>query len=241
MPTLRFATFQRRPIFDDVAATTAQLLEDLAWCDKQGVQLALFPECYLQAYATDRATIAGRAWDLQAEAFQNLLTICKTVQTSFILGLIEQRGDKFYNSAVVIQGGTLSGLYAKTHPNEAGFDAGVDYPVFDIDGWRVGINICNDANFPAAALYLRKQGAELICYLLNNLLTMDTAHSWKEKHLAILQQRARDTGCWIASSDVTGRFGDKIAYGCSCIVRPDGTVAGRVTELHEDVLVFNMD
>ena len=53
MKTLRVATFQRRPRFDDVAGTVERLAADLKWCDDHDVCLAVFPECYLQGYASD--------------------------------------------------------------------------------------------------------------------------------------------------------------------------------------------
>ncbi len=61
MKTLRVATFQRRPRFDDVAGTVERLAADLKWCDDHDVCLAVFPECYLQGYASDPQTIARRA------------------------------------------------------------------------------------------------------------------------------------------------------------------------------------
>lgn len=66
----RVAAFQRQPRFDDVPGTVERLCEDLAWCD---VQLAVFPECYLQAYASDRQTIARRALPPDGDAISGVL------------------------------------------------------------------------------------------------------------------------------------------------------------------------
>ena len=252
MQTLRLASFQRQPHYDDVPASTAQLLTDLHWCDTQKVELALFPECYLQGYATDRPTIAARAWDLRGAQFREFLSLFATVRCSFILGLIEQRDGHYYNSAVVIQAGRLLGSYAKTHPNEPGFAAGTAYPVFAIKGCCVGINICNDANYAQAAIRLSEQGAHLICYPLNNMLSIARAEQWRHKHLENLQQRAIDTACWVVSSDVVGHIDaqtgahiaepspERIAYGCTSLIRPDGSVAARVPESREDALLFDL-
>jgi hypothetical protein len=48
--SFRVAVFQRRPLFDDIGGTTVRLLEDMAWCQAQDVDLAVFPECHLQEY-----------------------------------------------------------------------------------------------------------------------------------------------------------------------------------------------
>lgn len=234
MPSLRIATFQRRPLFD-VEQALARLSADLRWCREQQVQLALFPECYLQGYATDRATIAQRALATDSAPFQRVLALLAPFDTDIVLGFAEQRADTLYNSAAVLRGGALLGVYAKTHPNEAGFSAGQDYPVFERGPWRYGVNICNDANFADAALRISAQGAHLLCYPLNNLLSPASADRWRDKSPDNLRRRALDTGCWVISSDVVGEHGGKISHGCSRIVRPDGSLAAQVEEGREGV------
>jgi predicted amidohydrolase len=51
---------------------------------------------------------------------------------------------------------------------------------------------------------------------------------------------ARETGCWVASSDVVGQHGDKLSHGCTCIVNPDGVVVARVTEGAEGVAIHDI-
>ena len=105
-------------------------------------------------------------------------------------------------------------------------------PSFEVSDWRVlGINICNDANYSNAALNIsRQRGARLLCYPLNNMLSPATANRWRHRSVANLQQRAIETGCWVVSSDVVGTHRDKMSYGCTCIVRPDGVVVQRAIE-----------
>ena len=237
---LRLAAFQPHAIENDVAAVVQRLQRNLAWCDSQGVQLAIFPECFLQGYASDRATIAGRALALDGPQWAAVLAALSDCRCVFVLGLMERRDTCFYNTAVLVQAGRLLGRYAKTHPNEAGFDAGDAYPVFEVAGWRVGINICHDANFPEAALRLGAQGAQLLCYPLNNMLAPATAARWREKSVDNLFQRARDTGCWVVSSDVVGASGDKLSHGCTSVVAPDGTLAARVAEDVVGAAVFDI-
>lgn len=240
MPRLRIAAFQRAPLFDDIPGVLARLRADLAWCAAQAIDLAVFPECYLQGYASDRATIARRAIGIDSDAMQGLLAITAGSGTDLVLGFAERRGAGFYNSAAVLGSGALRGVYAKTHPNEPGFDAGAGYPVFDLGGWRYGINICNDANFPEAARAIGEQGAGLLCYPLNNMLRPAVAEAWRSRSLDNLQARARETGCWVASADVVGAHEGRTAHGCTCIVSPGGEVVARVAEGAEGVAVFDL-
>lgn len=240
MVPLRVAAFQRRPLFDDVSGVLRRLTQDLEWCRHQEVQLALFPECYLQGYATDRETIVARSLAMDDHEVREVLSALERYPATIILGLIERRGASFFNSALVIREGRLLGTYAKTHPNEPGFDAGSDYPVFTIHDWRFGINICNDANFPDTALNVSRQGARLLCYPLNNMLLPKNATKWRSKSVSNLQARAVETGCWVMSSDVVGHHGSQMSYGCTCVVSPSGNVVTRAPEEVEVAVLFDL-
>ena len=238
--TVRIAAFQRRPVLDDVAQAARRLREDIAWCESQGVDLALFPECYAQGYATDRATIARRAMTVDGPTLAGFLSMLPSSGVDVVVGFIEQRDDGYYNSAAVIGDGVVKGVYAKNHPNERDFLPGREAPVFRTAGLTFGINICFDANFPESAQRLSTQGAKLICYPLNNMLTAATAAKWRSRSIESLRQRAIETGCWVASSDVVGAVGEQISYGCTCIVNPQGDVVARVAEGDEGVVVFEV-
>ncbi|MYM88634.1 carbon-nitrogen hydrolase family protein [Rugamonas sp. FT82W] len=241
MRKFRVAAFQRKPVFDDVARVAARVGEDIAWCESQGVDLALFPECYVQGYTTDRAMIARRAMAVDGAPFADLLSALPVSGVDAVLGFVELRADGYYNSAAVIGDGLMKGVYSKNHPNERGFLPGRDAPVFHKSGVVFGINICYDANFPESARRLSGQGARLICYPLNNMLAAATAEKWRSRSVENLRQRAVETGCWVASSDVVGTAGEQISFGCTCIVDPQGTVVARVAEGAEGVAVFDMD
>ncbi len=134
----------------------------------------------------------------------------------------------------------MLGRYAKAHPTEPGFTAGTEFPVFAAGGWRFGINICNDANFPDAALRISRQDPRLLCHPLNNMLAPTTAERWRERGVSNLKQRAIETGYRVASSDVVGRSGDLVSYGLTCIVRADGEVLTRVPEHEEGFAIFDL-
>ncbi|MFZ6654616.1 carbon-nitrogen hydrolase family protein [Undibacterium sp. TJN19] len=238
--TLRIAAFQRKPLFDKLPATLARLAHDLRWCDEHGVDVAVFPECYLQGYSSDSKTLARRAISLDDACMMQLLSALATTRVTCLLGLVERRSELLYNSVAVIRQGEILGVYSKSHPNEAAFTAGLDFPVFEVRNWRFGINICNDANFAAPARRLGEQGASLLCYPLNNMLLPATADKWRQKSLENLQQRAIDTGCWVISADVVGQHGEQIAHGCTCLFSPDGQVRLRVAEGQEGVVVADI-
>jgi predicted amidohydrolase len=134
------------------------------------------------------------------------------------------------NVALILRAGALVGVYAKAYPNEPGIEAGTDMPVFEAGGSRVAVNICNDANYPALAQRARQRGASVLCYPLNNMLRPATAERWRERSIGNLVARARETGCWVVSSDVTGTCGGQVSFGCTAIVSPAGEIVARAPE-----------
>jgi len=238
---MRVAAFQRFARFDDAEAVGTSLRRDLVWADAQGVDLAVFPESYLQGHSYDRDAIARRAVSLDSATLRTLVATLADIRTTAILGFFEQRGDATFNSAMVVDRGAVTGVYAKAHPLEDGCTAGTDFPVWDKNAWRFGINICNDTNYQEPAAQLRAQGAHLIVVPINNMLRPKKADLCRELAVETLQNFARRTGCWVASADVTGPGNDGwLSYGCTLIARPDGTIVSRATELAEDVAIFDL-
>jgi predicted amidohydrolase len=108
--SMRVAAFQRFPIFDDPVRIGETVLRDLTWADLQGVDLAVFPESYLQGHSYDRTLIERRAASL---AMRDLVDGFSAIKATAILGLFERRGDSIFNSAMVIESGRSAGIYAK--------------------------------------------------------------------------------------------------------------------------------
>jgi predicted amidohydrolase len=117
---------------------------------------------------------------------------------------------------------------------------GRDYPIFEVGGWRFGINICYDGRFPEAASTLARQGARLLCYPHNNMLLPDVADRWRQKCVDNLRLRAAETGCWVVSSDVVGEHEAMLSHGCSVVISPTGDLVARVDEASEGVAVFDL-
>ncbi|MGJ3628555.1 carbon-nitrogen hydrolase family protein [Sphingomonas sp. MMS24-JH45] len=236
---MRIAVVQSFPILDD-ARRAGDVIEDrLRWADREGVDLTVFPEAFLLGHSYDPETIRSRA----SKGTSAIAAVCEriaAVHSTLVVGAFDLVDGQVLNRAFVIEAGQVVGRYAKAHPNKSSVAAGSDFPTFCRSGVRYGVNICNDANYPDAAQRIGDQGARLILYPLNNMLRPETADRWREKSLANLIDRARQTGCWVASSDVTGTSGNLMSWGCTAIVTPEGSVVGRVQELHEGVAVYDI-
>ncbi len=230
---MKVAACQVPDIRDDVPHALSVVKAMASEASKEGADLVLFPECFLQGYFTDPSSVERLAIGLGSPAFGAVLDELSALDGSVVVvvGLIEADARGFYNTAVVIQNGTLLGRYRKTHllgSEKAAFTPGAEYPVFEAAGTRFGINICYDLNFQAATDALSVQGAQALVCPCNNMLPWGTAQKYKTLHNPIRAQRAKAAGVWLVSSDVTGEREGRISYGPTAFIDPNGAVVAQV-------------
>ncbi|MEU4419689.1 carbon-nitrogen hydrolase family protein [Actinoplanes sp. NPDC024001] len=231
---MRIGACQTPELIEDVPAALA-VVESFAHApDASGVDLLLFPECFLQGYLVTPDFLSRNALELGSAAFAAVLSRLAPIRQTLVLGMIERQGDEFFNSAAVITGGEVVGVYRKTHltSGERAFTAGRDYPVFEAGGVRFGINICADTRFTAAARAVAAQGCRVLLVPAQNMMRHRSAQFWRPMHNAIRAERARETGMWLISADVTGRRDDqRIGYGPTSVISPNGQVLAQVPAL----------
>jgi predicted amidohydrolase len=232
--TLRIGACQTPELLDDVPAALAQVESFAARPAAADLDVLLFPECFLQGYLVTADHLSRTAFDLESPAFAAILARLAPIRPILVLGMIERRGHDWFNTATVISGGTVLGAYRKTHlvDGERTFTAGDGHPVFDIRGVRCGINICYDTRFPQAAAAVAAQGARVLLVPSQNMMRRASADHWKPLHTTIRAERARETGMWVISADVTGRRGsERIGYGPTSVISPSGAVVAQVETL----------
>jgi predicted amidohydrolase len=225
---VRVGACQTPEFLGDIEAALA-CIESFA--GRAEVDLLLFPECFLQGYLVDREHLRRYALDLESAAFAAILRRLEPIAPTLVFGVIARRGDRYHNAAVVVARGVLVGVYRKTRllPGESLFEPGDAYPVFEANGVRFGVNICYDTQFAEPAARVAAQGARLLLVPAQNMMRRDVADHWKERHHAIRAERARETGLWLVSADVTGeRDEHRIAYGPTSVLNPRGEVIAQV-------------
>lgn len=236
----KIATAQLQDIQGNTPSALKVITEKMQEADKQHVDILCFPECFLQGYTLDERETEERAIDLKLPTFEDILKELEQYNVTIILGLIEKDGDGLYNTAAVIRQGKLLGKYRKVHLFEPNFWPGEVYPVFSVDGLTLGINICYDARFTEGAAELSAQGAKVIFYPLNNRLPKEKAINYRDKHVPNLIDRAKESGCWVVSSDVVAQDETHTGYGCTAIVDTQGKVVSQIEELEVGMLAFEI-
>jgi len=132
-----------------------------------GVDLAVFPECYLTGYCVDSADEAKRiAIPLNHTSIQEWIEASVRWGIHSVVGYAGRDGEDVYNGACLIEPTGKVSEYRKTHLPELGLDRfvkqGSALPVFDTAIGRIGIAVCFDLRPPEVVRCLALQGAELV-------------------------------------------------------------------------------
>ncbi len=240
---MKIAACQPAYVHCDISRAAEVLLSSATKAQSQGADLVCFPECYLQGYLFDQGEAADLALDLESEKFTAVIKSLAHLEITIVFGLIEKNGERLHNTAVVVQQGQLLGAYRKTHllAGESVFSPGTDYPIFEVQGIRFGIAICNDLNSPERAKAVADQGATLLVCPCNNMMGLGYAKHWENKHNESRSQRAIESKLWLVSSDVTGTFGNRAANGPTAIISPNGSVINQVSRQTEGMLFHDFE
>jgi acetyl esterase/lipase len=195
----------------------------------RGLDLAILPETTVTA---NRGPAPARAVPLDGPVRETFAGLARRHHAYIIapLDLAERgpRGTTYANAAVLFdRKGEVAGIYRKAHPVayvgsdelESGIAPGREFPVFDCDFGRLGIQICWDIQFDDGWDSLARRGAEIV--------------AWPTASPATAQPAARAAGrrYYIVSS--TWRED-------ATVFEPTGMVAAQV-ESPGQVLVHQLD
>lgn len=221
------------------ATSTAEALAQLdfiaAQARAQGAQVLVCPEMSLTGYQIGATAVATLAEPADGALAQAVAATAQRHRIAILYGYPEHNAqDKPYNAVQFIGAdGERIANYRKTHLfgsiDRAQFSPGPQAPaVFDWNGWRLGLLVCYDIEFPEPARSLALQGADLVLVPTANMLAFD------EVQRVLLPARALENRVFVAYANACGQEGDTRYGGLSTVCGPTGVVltqAGRVDTL----------
>ncbi len=237
------ASCQLPDVHEDIEQSLNLIINYANEAETQGAKLVCYPECYLQGHIVNRRT-RELALDISSNAFKGILYRLAEIRSVLVIGLIEIEGQKIYNTAAVVKQGQLLGTYRKVNlcGEENGiFEPGSEFPVFETDGLKFGINICFDLNFPESTKTVSNQNVDLLVCPCNNMMHRENALKWKFKHNEIRAERSIEAGIWLISSDVTGERDNCISYGPTALINRKGVVVAQLPLLEQGLLVHEIE
>lgn len=195
----------------DRAGELARLVDSMAaQAGGRRLDLVVLPETVL----TDRAgPAAERALRLEDPAVHALGAVARRHQTYLVAGLDIAETGRFFNAAVLFdRSGAIAGIYRKVHPVavvgsdelEGGITPGAEYPVFDCDFGRLGIQICWDVTYPEGWAALAGAGAEIVAWPSASPATLlPSAYAARHRYY-VVSSTPRDNATIFEPTGMTG-------------------------------------
>lgn len=183
--------------------------------------IVLCPELFVSGYA-DAAEVRLMSDTVKGEAIRQLKDIARVFSVDLCVGYPELDGEARFNSACYLsaKGRLLANHRKRALPSEyekSLFDTGNEVTVFDTaHGWRVGIVICYEVEFPEAVRACARAGAQLM------LVPTALGIEWSVVSRQLVPTRAFENNIFLAYSNYSG-FDEAGEYiGDSVIVSPRG-------------------
>ena len=242
MKSLRIALAQLNPTVGDLGGNVSKIVKYVKKAKTAGADLVAFPELAVTGYPPEDLLLKPRFIEDNLESLKNIRK--KVDDITAIVGFVDRKDD-IYNAAAVIHNKEIVGIYHKMHlPNYGVFDeyryfqSGVRYPIFQLNGAWIGINICEDIWYPEGPARMQSlAGAEVIVNI-----NASPYHIGKGKFREnMLSTRASDNIVIVAYVNTAGGQDELVFDGQSIILDQDGRVIARGKQFDEDLIVADLN
>lgn len=236
---MKIGFFQFAPQYGEVEHNRRTLVQAVRESD---ADLLVIPELATSGYffpATEE--MRSMAEPASGPTTRALAEAARESHCTVVYGLAEKRGSRYYNSAVLVNEDGAAGVYRKIHlfneeklhfsPGEEGF------PLFEVNGVKVGLLVCFDHMYPEAARSLALAGAQIICHPSNLVLP--------EYGQLTTRVRALENRVFWVLANRWGResaHGDTLEFtGVSQVVDSRGKVLIRAAAAEDDLSAVEVD
>ena len=243
MKTIRIALAQINATVGDLAGNARKIEQGIQQARELGVDLLAFPELAVTGYPPEDLLLMPRF------VHQNLKTVGEVAKAArgltVVVGFVDKQDD-LYNAAALIHDGKLAAVYHKGFlPNYSVFDedryfqAGREALVFETQGVKIGVSICEDIWHAGDPLKTETVvgDAEVVI----NISASPFYAGKQQARYRMISSQANDNAVIIAYVNMVGGQDELVFDGNSMIIDPTGTVIAQAHSLAEDLLVADLD
>jgi NAD+ synthase (glutamine-hydrolysing) len=240
---LRIALAQVNSTVGDLKGNAAKIMDFMSKAAKFKADIVTFPELAVTGYPPE---------DLLFKEYfvrDNIKTLNKiiknTVHLIAIVGFVDQdKKGNIYNAAAVIKNGRLKGVYHKIDlPNYEVFDEKRyfqpgNFPfIFEVDGIKFGVNICEDIWKTGR---IAKLQANLGANLIFNISSSPYYAGKINLRKRMLAERTRETGAYICYNNLVGGQDELVFDGGSMLLSPAGKELVYANQFEEDLVITDI-
>lgn len=220
--SFNLALLQHEPTPCDITASIRRIEQNLITSAEQETDLLLVPEASLTGYNISIQQAQSIATERDSQTTEKIQEICRAHSTALAYGFIERDGNDLYNTVQIIDShGERISYYRKTHLwgdlDRTLFKAGNQFSnLIELKGWKIGLLICYDIEFPESARHHAVSGCELL------LAPTALMSPWTYVADQVAPVRAAENQMYVAYANYCGSENQIEYVGRSCIVAPTG-------------------
>jgi NAD+ synthase/NAD+ synthase (glutamine-hydrolysing) len=239
---MKIAVAQINTTVGDFAGNAARIREAIDAARAAGARVVVTPEMALSGYPPEDLLFRDD-FHRQCEAALAGLAAAAP-ELAVVVGHPARAGGRRYNAASVLRGGRIEASYRKQRlPNYDVFDekryfeAGEAPCVFEVDGHRIAVTICEDLWFPEPAAQAKAAGATLLLSL-----NASPFHRTKlaQRH-EVMAARVRESGLPLLYVHGVGGQDELVFDGASFALDTGGAVTYRAQAFAEAVDIVSWE
>lgn len=209
----------------DLSGNSAKILDYVNHAKDAGAQLVVTPELALSGYPPEDLLLRDGFELACREALANL-TI-KINEVTLVIGHPHRIDHKLYNAASVIRNGRIIAIYLKNSlPNDSLFDErryfepGSDPCVFELDGIKFGLQICQDICQGGSARRTKDAGADVLL-----VLNASPYHIRKQaSRYQLVRKQVAEIGIPVIYANLVGAQDELVFDGASFAIDAEGNL-----------------
>jgi predicted amidohydrolase len=235
---LRLAIYQYQARDERPEDRLARLAEAVKALGRNSVDLVVCPELFLSGYNVGRRVVEW-AEPVDGPFGTGVAALAREYGTAIVYGYPEQAGAARHNAVACFDadGRLIANHHKLQLPNDyerAHFTRGNRLTFCEIAGWKVGILVCYDIEFPEAVRGSALGGAEIV------VAPTALRTEWAFVTRQMIPTRAFENGVFVAYANYAGTEGDWSYLGESCVIGPNGSELARAGS-GEEILRANLD
>ena len=242
MKNIRIALAQINTTVGDLEGNTKKIINFIEKAKKYDCDIVAFPELAITGYPPEDLLFKESFINENLEKLKEIAEVCNNIIA--VVGFVDKNED-IYNSASILYNGKVLGVYHKHYlPNYGVFDElryfqrGDKITILNIQGYKVGISICEDIWYPENPLITQAiEGVELII----NINASPFSIGKLKKREELLKVRARDNLVAIGYVNLVGAQDELVFDGNSIIVDPDGNILTKGKSFDEDLVIADIE
>lgn len=234
---IHVAAIQMNTILGDRKQNYHKAKKLIAEAVEKSAQIIVLPELFDTGYRVEEQdTILAQS--IPGPVTDWLEKLAKEYQVVLVTAILEKEIEtaQVYDTAVIVSPDGLVGSYRKIQlwgMEKSRFQPGNKLPIFQIDDWKIGLQICYEIGFPEGARILSMKDAHLLLY--PSAFGHERLYAWKQATRA----RALENGIYLVAANRSGIDKDETVFaGHSRIVNPQGQVLAEAAR--EDEVIVSM-